>query len=54
MIYDALDLMRASRVFLNCVPWASLVALRAAALHRDHLSQVIGYSDPMPTPEAWA
>ena len=46
-IYDALDLMRGIDVFLNCVPGASLVALRngfrSVGLTSPH---VIGYTDP--------
>jgi hypothetical protein len=46
MISDALDLMRGIEVFLNCVPWASLVACARAALIGITSPQVIGYSDP--------
>jgi hypothetical protein len=46
-IYDALDLMRGIEVFLNCVPGASLVALRRGLRSLGITSpKVIGYSDP--------
>jgi hypothetical protein len=46
-IYDALDLMRGIEAFLNCVPGASLVALRRGLRSLGITSpQVIGYSDP--------
>ena len=46
-IYDALDLMRGIDVFLNCVPGASLVALRNGFRSAGVTSpRVIGYTDP--------
>jgi hypothetical protein len=46
-IYDALDFMRGIEVFLNCVPGASLVALRQGLRSVGITSpQVIGYTDP--------
>jgi hypothetical protein len=45
-IYDALDLMRGIDVFLNCVPGASLVAMRRGfrSVGLDGLK--VGYTDP--------
>jgi hypothetical protein len=45
--YDALDLIRAIDVFLNCVPGASLVAFRRGLRTMGISSpRVIGYTDP--------
>jgi hypothetical protein len=46
MIYDALDLMRGIEVSSTACPGHPWWLCGAAALHRDHLPQVIGYSDP--------
>jgi hypothetical protein len=46
-IYDALDLMRGIEVFLNCLPGASLVAMRRGLRSIGITSpQIIAYSDP--------
>ena len=46
-IYDALDLMRGIEVFLNCVPGASLVAMRRGLRSIGITSaRVIGLTDP--------
>ena len=46
-IYDALDLMRGIEVFLNCLPGASLVAMRRGLRSIGITSpQVIAYTDP--------
>jgi hypothetical protein len=46
-IYDALDLMRGIDVFLNCVPGASLVALRNGFRSAGITSpRIIGFTDP--------
>lgn len=46
-IYDALDLLRGIEVFLNCLPGASLVAMRRGLRSIGTTSpQVIAYSDP--------
>ena len=46
-VYDGLDLMRGIDVFLNCVPGASLVALRNGLRSAGVTSpRVIGYTDP--------
>lgn len=46
-LYDALDLMRAAEVFMNAVPGASLVALRAGLRAAGVTSgEIIGITDP--------
>ena len=45
-IYDALDLMRGIDVFLNCVPGASLVAMRRGFRHAGLDASKIGFTDP--------
>src|SRR5215217_2493309 len=46
-IYDALDLVRAIDVFLNCIPGASLVAFRRGLRSIGVTSpRVIGLTDP--------
>ena len=46
-VYDALDLMRGIEVFLNCVPGASLVAMRRGLRSAGVTSpRVIGYTEP--------
>lgn len=46
-VYDALDLMRGIEVFLNCVPGASLVAMRRGFRASGVTSgRVIGLTDP--------
>ena len=44
--YDALDLLRGIEVFLNCVPGASMVAVRRGLRSLGIDSQAIGYTDP--------
>jgi hypothetical protein len=48
--YDALDLMRGVEVFLNCMPGASMVAMRKGfrSIGVD-ASNVLGYTDPRAT-----
>src|SRR5262249_16070739 len=45
-IYDALDLIRGIDVFLNCVPGASLVAMRRGFRAIGLDGTKIGYTDP--------
>ena len=45
-IYDALDLMRGIEVFLNCMPGASLVAMRRGFRPIGMTARTIGYTDP--------
>ena len=48
--YDALDLMRGVEVFLNCMPGASMVAMRKGYRSVGVLAaNVIGYTDPRAT-----
>jgi hypothetical protein len=45
-IYDALDLMRGIEVFLNCVPGASLVAMRRGFRSVGVDGRILGLTDP--------
>jgi hypothetical protein len=45
-IYDALDLMRGIEAFLNCMPGASLVAMRRGLRSCGVTGRSIGYTDP--------
>src|SRR6476620_161779 len=46
-VYDALDLLRGVEVFLDAVPWASLVAMRRGLRSAGISSaRVIGYTEP--------
>ena len=48
--YDALDLMRGVEVFLNCMPGASMVAMRNGFRSIGQTaSNVLGYTDPLAT-----
>ena len=44
--YDALDLMRGIEAFLNCMPGASLVAMRRGFRSAGITGRAIGYTDP--------
>jgi len=44
--YDALDLMRGVEAFLNCMPGASLVAMRRGFRSAGITGRAIGYTDP--------
>ena len=48
--YDALDLMRGVEVFLNCMPGASMVAMRGGFRSIGQTaSNILGYTDPLAT-----
>ena len=48
--YDALDLMRGVEVFLNCMPGASMVAMRNGFRSIGQTaSNILGYTDPLAT-----
>ena len=48
--YDALDLMRGVDVFLNCMPGASMVAMRNGFRSIGQTaSNILGYTDPLAT-----
>lgn len=48
--YDALDLMRGVDVFLNCMPGASMVAMREGFRSIGQTaSHILGYTDPLAT-----
>ena len=48
--YDALDLMRGVEVFLNCMPGASMVAMRSGFRSIGQTAgNILGYTDPLAT-----
>ena len=48
--YDALDLMRGVEVFLNCMPGASMVAMRGGFRSIGQTAaNILGYTDPLAT-----